>query len=387
MRFPGDNGTDRQDPLIAPIGTLVDQSEIVSEKKGARTSWTRGDLFGASGLELHVGLDVAEDVTEQRLALTDRVWVPPMEYKSTAPYLQLSYDIGRFTFAGGVRREDGELSVEDYTTTVFRNRAFVDGGTLDYEENLMNGGVVWRFADGWSVFASYSEGFTLPNIGIPLRNVNQPGQSVEGILDLQAIVFENREVGFNWRGGPVTLGASYYESESDLGSSLSIDPVTQDFVLNRAPVEIEGFEATADYRLSNAWRFTLLYSHVRGKTTSPGAPNGPLNIDLGIQDISPDKLSGSVEWRFLPQAAAILGVTSLAGRDINEGRPQEQHTSGYTLFDLSVNYDLEKYGALSLGVENLTDKFYFLSFSQIDFFRNYFAGRGRTVSLTYRIDF
>jgi iron complex outermembrane receptor protein len=387
MRFPGDNGPDRQDPLIAPLGTLVDQSEIVSEKKGARTSWTRPDIFGATGLELHVGLDVVEDVTEQRLALTDRVWVPPMEYKSVAPYLQLSYDIGPVTFAGGARREDGELSVDDYTTTFFRNRAFVEGGTLDYKDNLLNAGVIWRVADGWSVFGSYSEGFTLPNIGIPLRNINTPGQSVAGILDLQAIVFESREVGFNWRGGPASFGASYYQSESDLGSSLSIDPITRDFVLNRAPVEIDGFEATADYRLSEAWRFTLLYSRVRGKTTAPGNPNGPLNIDLGIQDISPDKLSGSVEWRFLPNGSAILGATSLMGRDINEGTPSEQHTAGYTLFDLSVSYDLEKYGALSLGVENLTDKFYFLSFSQIDFFRNYFAGRGRTVSLTYRIDF
>jgi iron complex outermembrane receptor protein len=49
MRFPADNGNDRQDPLIAPLGTLVDQSEIVSDKKGARTSWTRPNLF-AEGL-------------------------------------------------------------------------------------------------------------------------------------------------------------------------------------------------------------------------------------------------------------------------------------------------------------------------------------------------
>jgi iron complex outermembrane receptor protein len=75
------------------------------------------------------------------------------------------------------------------------------------------------------------------------------------------------------------------------------------------------------------------------------------------------------------------------GRDINAGTPQAEHTRGYTLYDLTVNYETEKLGALSLGVENLTDKFYFLSFSQIDFFRNYFAGRGRTVSLTYRYDF
>jgi hypothetical protein len=74
-----------------------------------------------------------KDTTEQRLALTDRVWVPPMKYTSIAPYLQLSYDIGPVTLSGGVRREDGELEVDDYTTTFFRNRAFVEGGKLDYK--------------------------------------------------------------------------------------------------------------------------------------------------------------------------------------------------------------------------------------------------------------
>ena len=40
MRFGGENTDDRQDPLIAPIGTLVDQSEINSKKYGLRTSYT-----------------------------------------------------------------------------------------------------------------------------------------------------------------------------------------------------------------------------------------------------------------------------------------------------------------------------------------------------------
>lgn len=386
MRFPADNSADRQDPLIAPLGTLVDQSEVKSEKEGARTSWTRGDLF-TPGLELHVGLDVVKDETEQSLALTNRVWVPPMKYTSIAPYAQLSYDIGPVTISGGMRREDGELEVDDYTTTFFRNRAFVRGGKLDYQDDLFNAGAIWRITPDWSVFASYSEGFTLPNIGIPLRNINVPGQSVAGILDLQAIIFDSKEAGFNWRGDRVGLSGSYYKSSSDLGASLSVDPVTLDFVLNRAPVDIDGYEFTADYRLSHEWKFTALYSHTRGKTTTAGQPNGPLNVEMGVVNISPDKLSGSVEWNFMDRAAVVLGATSLLGRDINEGRSTEEHTHGYTLYDLTVNYDMERYGGFTLGVENLTDKFYFLSFSQIDFFRNYFAGRGRTVSLTYRIDF
>jgi iron complex outermembrane recepter protein len=387
MRFPGDNSIDRQDPLIAPIGELVDQSEIVSKKKGVRTSWTRPNVFGLTGLELHVGVDAVQDDTQQRLALTDRIWVPPMDYKSVGPYAQLSYDIGPVTVSGGLRHEDGRVTVDDYTTTWYRNREFVKGGTLKYKDNLRNGGVIWRINHEWSVFGSYSEGFTLPNIGIPLRNINVPGQSVEGLLDLKAIIFDNKEAGFNWRGERASVGASYYESKSDLGSTLSVDPVTKDYVLNRAPVKINGEDFTAEYRLTPEWKFTVLYAHVNGKTAAAGNPNGPLNVTLGIANISPDKLSGSVEWRFLPNGSVVLGATSLLGRDINVGTSAEEHTHGYTLYDLTVNYDAQKFGAFSLGIENLTNKFYFLSSSQVDLYRNYFAGRGRLVSLTYRYEF
>ena len=33
----------KQDPLFAPLGTLWEQSEIDSHKKGIRTSWTRSE--------------------------------------------------------------------------------------------------------------------------------------------------------------------------------------------------------------------------------------------------------------------------------------------------------------------------------------------------------
>ncbi|EEF93392.1 hypothetical protein CATMIT_01979 [Catenibacterium mitsuokai DSM 15897] len=101
--------------------------------------------------------------------------MPPMEYKSRAPWMQLSWDIGPVTLSGGLRREDGELHVNDYTTTWYRDRRHVGGGTLDYQENLTNFGAVWRVNEQWSVFGSYGEGFTLANVGIPLRNVQCSG--------------------------------------------------------------------------------------------------------------------------------------------------------------------------------------------------------------------
>jgi iron complex outermembrane recepter protein len=384
MRFVVEGGADRQDPLIAPLGTLLDQSEIDSKKRGARGSWSRQDLF-VPGLELRAGLDVVEDESQQRLALTDRLWVPPMLYKSTAPWLQLSYDIGPVTVSGGFRREDGELSVDTYTTTYFRNRVVVQGGTLNYKEDLPNIGAIVRLPMNLSVFAAYGKGFSLPNVGIPLRNVNIPGQSVAGILDLQAVVVDNKEIGFNWRGRRANLGASYYHSESDFGVSLAIDPATSDFIMRRQPIDIKGFEITGDLVVTPDVKLGALYSRIRGKTVY--VDGGPLDREMGVLDINPDKVGAWINWKFSPRGDLKLGSTTLMSRDINVGRSGEEHTKGYTLFDAAVNYDLKKYGTLTLGVENLTDKFYILSWSQVVGFRNFWAGRGRVVSLSHTLKF
>src|SRR5690606_8387358 len=111
-------------------------------KRGLRASFARPDIFGITGLELRTGVDSVEDTTDQRLALTKRVWVPPMEYTSLAPYAQLSYDLDRLTLSAGVRHEDGELTVNDYTTAGYNRRVFVEGGTLDYTATLPNFGAV-----------------------------------------------------------------------------------------------------------------------------------------------------------------------------------------------------------------------------------------------------
>ena len=386
MRFPGENSVDRQDPLIAPVGTLVDQSEIKSEKYGVRTSYTRPD-FLLKGLELRFGIDAVYDETEQRLALTNRVWVPPLQYTSYGPYLQMAYDIGPVTLTGGIRHEDGRIKVDDYTTTFFRNRAFVEGGTLKYANDLLNAGAIWRIGGGFSVFAAYSEGFTLPNVGIPLRNINFPGQTVEGILDLEAVIFENKEVGANWRGSWGSAGISYYDSFSQLGSTLAVDPATLDFILNRRPVGITGVDFTAEIRPTDTLRFTTVYSHVNGRTSAANNITSPLGVRLGIVNIAPDKLNATATWSPIPAASLSLGVDNTFDRSINKGRPQAERTTGRTLFDLTARYRVDRLGTVSLGVENLFNNYYFLAFSQIDFFQNYFAGRGRSVSLTLRSDF
>lgn len=259
---------------------------------------------------------------------------------------------------------------------------------------MKNLGAIWRVTDELSVFASYGEGFGLPNIGIPLRNINVPGQSVDRISDLQAIIVDNREYGFNWRGDRGALGMSYYDSRSEFGTSLAIDPRSNDFILSRAPTRIKGFEANGEWRFSDAWKVTALYSRIRG--TTEYYPGSGLIKKMGVLDINPDKIGASVAWNFVPEANVTLGATKLLDRDLRatHTRPSDgavytnaEKTEGYVLFDLVVNYDTGRYGKLSLGIENLFDKQYILSWSQSPGWQNYWSGRGRMVSLSHSIKF
>ncbi|MGN0857826.1 MAG: TonB-dependent receptor [Stenotrophomonas sp.] len=398
MRYVPENGSDRQLVKPAPpeAERIWDQSEIVSDKKGLRLGYGYSDLAGVEGLRLRTGVDFVKDTAQQRLALTNRLWVPPMEYTSLAPYAQLSWDIGPVTLDAGVRREDGELSIDSYTTVAFRDHTPVQGGKLDYKATMPNFGAIWRINDEFSVFASYSEGFGIANVGIPLRNIqaNSPCKAVSCIADLQPLITENKEIGFNWRGAKGQLGASVYRSTSDFGSTLTVDKETDDFILTRSPVEIEGFELNSAWTFNDQWKANLLYSRIRGQTQY--YPGSGLSKEMGILDISPDKVNASLTWTPNDALNATLGVSKTFSRDLRETftnpvtgdvYANEEDTYGYALWDLSVNYDTGRFGTLSVGVENLFDKQYILTWSQLPGWMNYFAGRGRMVSISHTYKF
>jgi len=423
MRFESEISRGKQDPLIAPftldangfpIGDypLVEQSEVNAQKKGLRSSWSTESLFGNDGLGLQVGVDLVEDVAQQKLALTNRSWVPPMKYTSFAPFMQLSLDIDDFTFTAGVRHEDGNLRVDDFTTVWDKDRRFVSGGDISYGEWLPNVGAIWRISEQWSVYGSYSKGFTLPNAGIPLRNQscsndtspngdpndpinqpfggiqpdgcpNDPAISVNDILDLGAIVVDNIEFGISWTGDRGKFSVSVYESTSDFGANLVTDPITQDFVLSRKPEEIQGIEVTGSYDVLDDLNVSAIFSSIGGKTLDA---NGDLDRELGIFNIPANKLVVTADWQFSDNGNVILGSHTSFSRDINEGAAGEEHILGFTLFNLTVNHKLGD-GTVSLGIDNLLDKTYLLPTSNVLFYQNYVHGRGREVSLGYTINF
>ncbi|MBQ1767085.1 MAG: TonB-dependent receptor [Aquincola sp.] len=379
-----------QDAAIAPVGTLVDQSEIEADKWGLRASWVRPDLF-TRGLELTLGADYLDDESQQRLTQTGRVWVPPMTYRSLAPFAQLEYEVGPLTLRGGLRDEHSRLKVDDYNTLAYYGSRAVQGGERSASKLVKNLGAVWRFGNtGWSTFAAYSEGFGSPDVGLILRAVNSSGRSVNNLVDLQPILIDNREVGVTWRGQRSSLSASVYRSHSDLGSQLVVSNGIGS--VQRVPITVRGFEVTGEWRPLPDWQFNGSYAITRGRTAS--AAGGSLDLDLGARSQGPDKLVLGALWRSAPGWRANWTQSVYRSRDANEGKfsgrtALAEHFQGYTVADVSLAWD-SPWGQLGAGIENLFDRRYITYYGQANYSgtaEDYYAGRGRTLTLSWRRTF
>ncbi|WP_426323254.1 TonB-dependent receptor [Pseudoduganella sp. R-43] len=391
-----------QDPTIDPRGKtfdsngkMYDQSEVVADKYGAKLTYVRPDTL-VKGLEFTAGLDYLRDRTKQWLAGTGRTWVPTLDFTSLAPFTQLEYEIGPLTVRGGIRHEDAKLDVDTYTTLAAYKSRLVQGGQRSFTKNVKNIGAVWRFNQNWSAFVSSAEGFGLPDVGLVLRAVNKPGQSVDQLFDMQPVITRNNEIGVNWRGAMGSLGASVYDSRSKLGTALRVNSagIGQ---LDRVPTTVRGWEISGELRATKTLSAFGSFARTMGKTaTTAGAP---MDVELGARSQGPGKLVAGTNWQFMPKANLRLQATTLFDRDINIGRKVnttdlEEHFNGYTLLDLASSYD-SPWGKLGVGIENLANRQYVGYYPQsvnVNYTAqtavsykdssSYFAGRGRTLSVS-----
>jgi len=380
-----------QDARLAPVGQLADQSEVVADKAGVKLSWVRPDLF-VEGLELTTGLDWLKDTSQQRLALTDRTWVPPLKFTSTAPFAQLEYELGPVTIRGGARHESARLKVDSYQTLAFYKDTAVQGGERSFTQWVKSLGGVWRLGGGWSTFVAYNEGFGVPDVGLVLRAVATANQSVDRLISLEPVVTDNREVGLAWRGRLGSFSASVYDSRSALGSQIRVDAATGVGSVLRVPVRVKGFEFSGEVKPAADWTLSASYARTRGKTAAQ--QDAPMDVTLGARSQGPDKLVLAAAWQFATKGQVRVQATRLASRHINTGRivgtsRLEENFEGYTLADLAATYGTA-WGDFGLGVENLFDRQYVGYYTQSNpagTNDDYFAGRGRTLTLSWRRSF
>jgi iron complex outermembrane receptor protein len=366
----------------AALGSgIFDQSQNISEKVGSRLTYFRADLAD-TGVDLSTGLDWLQDSTYQELVMTNRIWVPETEFTNYAPFVQLRYNqIKNWTFSAGARYEYGQLSVDDFTTLASSKSSFVTGGEPSFNELLKNFGVVYQWSDSIRVYASYSEGFSMPDVGRVLRAINTPNQSVAQFLNLQPVISDNAEVGIELTEDKYRLQLSYFQSDSDLGSRLQAD-ADGIYSVMREKTEISGFEAEGEYNLSDNSTLGFTYARTEGRYDED--KDGQVETDLGGINIAPERLNLYWLQQWPMQLSSRVQLSQLFDVDYNDGSSFD----GYHTLDLSGRYDTNNGGSWTLGLENALDKQYITYYSQTTPANSsYFAGLGRTLNLNWQMAF
>lgn len=375
-----------QDPAIAPVGTLFDQSALASRKYGAKLTYSREDALWP-GLQFVTGVDYLRDRTNQELAQTGRLWVPNLIYRGWAPFLQLEQRLlgDRLRLSGGLRWENVTLDVPDFTTIASANSTFVQGGAPSFRTVLKNAGVVVEPVEGVQVYTSYAQGFTMPDAGLILRAVRTPGQSVADLVDLQPVIADNIEIGSTLRRGGLEMSASYFWSNSDLGSRIQV--IGGAGVIQRERTEIKGLELAASYRFGKGIRVGGAFAALEGRYDSNG--DSVVDRDLDGRNIAPDRLNLYAQAPLTGGLGVRLQASRLFDRRFAGGAPRFDF-SGYTLLDAIITYDAASTGRFTLGIANLLDEQYIAYTSQTANFindRNYSSGRGRTLTLRWQASF
>lgn len=274
-------------------GPFLDQSAIVSNKNGLKSTYQR-ELD--NGINITVGLDWFRDDSAQKLAQSGREWVPETRFETISPFAQFSWMVTpSVTLSAGARREYAGLEINDHITIAASNSTFVGGGSPDFEETLTNFGGVWQFADAWRLYGSYSEGFTMPDVGRVLRGVSTPGQDVDTLLNVEPVVTDNLEAGVEFSKGKVQVRLTYFESEAENGSRLLTNSVGI-FEVERQLTAIDGFELVVDYMFSDSLGFGANYSSTNGRFDSDR--NGSTDSDLDGLNIGPNRLNAHVYGNF-----------------------------------------------------------------------------------------
>ncbi|MGV8814716.1 MAG: TonB-dependent receptor [Gelidibacter sp.] len=355
------------------------QSVVNSEKYGLRPNFnTQINSLDGWDVSLIYGLDLLRDKTNQGL-LDGRLWVPNIELKSIAPYLQATLKLNNnWVFKGGIRYDDLNMDIVDYSTLPYSPKGdgnfnpsiSVQGGQLAFNNLAFNLGLRYIEHQEFIPYISYSQGFSIADLGSILRSA-----IAENINDIQLepAVTNNYEFGFISKFNNLRLEAVGYYSTSNLGTGVAFSDALNTFIPSVQPQKIFGGEVSIDYAFpNNKLVVGASYSYVEGLKNGVGDEN---NLSyVGGDVISPPKLTAHITWKPIEKLSASLRMLNTGDRKRFDpfldakGNYAFRHTEfpveGYTLVNLSATYDVKPNIAISLGINNLLNAYYLPARSQ-----------------------
>lgn len=347
------------------------QSTIESEKTGFRlnlntpfkaTSWFTGDVV--------YGVDVLQDITSQKL--TDgRTWVPEMDMKNTAPYLQASANLfSNWIVKAGYRYDAVNVTVPDFTQIVDANGnggKSITGGQVSFNAGTFNTGLRFAQWEFFKPFISYTQGFSVIDIG---RFVRAAKENDLAKMQIEPVVVNNYEAGFSSNYKWLSFTGSYFISTNKIGASLVEENGL--YVQQKAPEKTYGFEAALDISPIPQLRIGTSYMVVEGKADINRNDNFDDEADRYLTGLKIPPPKASAYIRYSPVSAVNLMLQWVKYNDRKRFSPRSNGTYAYGegpvegagLLNWSSSWQASKRLSVNLGIENLLNKDFYMPQAQ-----------------------
>lgn len=259
------------------------------------------------------GINTQQTVTPD---IDEIAFVPSYRFNDLGIFAQLQWEVSgkrsyakgsRLAFSGGARYVNLDISTDDYTTFEGND---IQGGSLNADDVVFNAGITHNLTDELSLFASFSQGFSFPDIGRVLRFA-PPGFAVSSDIDLtQPQKVDNYEIGIrgNWNSVQATL-AGFFNS-SDLGEDFEV--TGEELRTIRAPQRVYGLEASLDWQPGGNWQLGGTATWLEGENDEDR--DGEY-IALNSITIPPLKLTAYLEHQTTPGWRNRLQLLYSGNRD------------------------------------------------------------------------
>ncbi|XAH25468.1 TonB-dependent receptor [Xylophilus sp. GW821-FHT01B05] len=319
-----------------------------------------------------------------------QMYLPWTKTRSLGAFGQLQHKFNdQWSAEAGLRYERASASFDDFqplSQSRLANPATVKGGEVSYSAVMHNAGLAFKPFAGHEVYTSFSQGFDLPDVGLQLRNA-QAGFDINS-SQLEPVKTDNYEIGWRGRFASTTGSLALFRSSSDLGAVQSFN---NGLVLTRTSERIRGVEATVDhYGDRDIWATGGTLTWMQGRETPQGATD---SRPMTGYRIPPLKLTGYVQYQPDARWSTRVMLTWFGAKDyrLADGRTQfaRADVKSYYTVDLVTRYKLDNKNTVTVGVQNLFNKYYLPLYSQLlrsgnNNSRLPAAGAVLTVSYTHR---
>lgn len=353
-----------------------------SDHKGARLNFnTPFQLGTTSKISLIYGVDILKDHTVQK-TLKDELVTPDMNMDNLALYIQSKLNIGAdWILKGGIRYENIRFKVGD----------LIKNGKLTSGENNHSDAFVFNLATRYNKysylqpFASFSQGYSIGDVGLILRNGIPLSQ-----IDPKPVVVNNLEVGVNGKIDIWDYQLTGYYSTSRKGTTFAETSTPGNYELSQVPQRIYGVEFVANVKPLPWLAVGTVLGYMAGRQDLKNEGNFKDKLDNSI--ISPFKINVNVDFKLSEQWNIYLQYLHLGKRDVF---PVEAYNygkypiSGYNLVDLQTKYKFQKFTFL-FSINNLFNAEYYPVHAEVRGATNegryYIKGSGTMASLGIQFD-